>query len=244
MLPQLVSVRIELNRQTQVYPYFLEKTGEKISKLKDLLWLIEGNSGSLFIEPDNPIEDNFKACFDELGEMGLIALVIGELKSALDIKEFNLIYSKDGQENADGFNSVREFPFEYRDTEPYFSPNGWRRRALDLGLSKNEFKEKFGNWPILYHGTKDQFVGAILLNGLRTSIGPQCYLGDGEVGLYASPSIEYSGNPIYAERTRLKENGMWMQVVFQVFRCFNQLIIVLYSYQICHKPNLLFPLQL
>ena len=220
MQPQLVSVRIELNRQTQVYPYFLEKSEEKISKLKDLLWLIEGNSGSLFIDSDNPIEDNFKACFEELENIGLIALVVGELKSSLDIKEFSLIYSKDGQEKADGFISVKEFPVEYRDTEPYHSPNGWRRRALDLGLSKNEFNEKFGKWPILYHGTKDQFVGAILLNGLRTSVGPQCYLDEGAVGLYASPSIEYSGNYIYAQPTQLKENGKYIQVVFQVFRCF------------------------
>lgn len=218
MLPQLVSVSHEINRPTPVFPYFIDETDKnaKLLTLTNLLWLVEGKGGALFIEPDNHIEDHFKACIDELVDIGLAALVVGELKRSLNISEFNLIYSKDGDQTADGFIPVNEFPVEYRDTEPYYAPIGWRRRALDLGLTKHEFKEKFGKWPILYHGTKSQFVGAILLNGLRTSIGPQCYLDSGEVGLYVSPSIEYTGNPIYAEPKQVKEDGMWMQLVFEV----------------------------
>lgn len=211
-------VRQELFRPTVVYPHFvnIQNDTQQLSTLTMLLSLSQTPSGELTIGPDNNIEDSFKICIDELTEIGLAALVVGTIKSSLEISECNKIYSEDGSMKAPGFKSVQraQDQKEFRGTEPYFAPNGWMRRALNIGLSKYDFQKIFSEWPILYHGTRQQFVGAILLNGLRTSIGPQCYLPKGQLGLYLSPSIEYSGNHIYAMPEQ--QGSEWIQVVFQV----------------------------
>lgn len=73
---------------------------------------------------------------------------------------------------------------------------GWRRWAIDVGLSGEQFAERYGDWPVVYHGTKLRFVHLILETGFRPSWGAgQCWLQEGEGAVYLSPSIEYPSNP-------------------------------------------------
>ena len=52
--------------------------------------------------------------------------------------ESNKIYSQSGLEEAEGFIPTGYFE-EIRGQETYFGPIGWRRVAVDIGLSETEF---------------------------------------------------------------------------------------------------------
>ena len=120
----------------------------QLSTLIKLLSITKSSSGTLTITPDYHIENGFKICIDELTEIGLAALVVGELKESLEVSDCNKVYSKDGKLRAPGFKSVQKQRVEIRGTEPYYAPNGWMRHALNLGLSTSEFQQRFANWPI------------------------------------------------------------------------------------------------
>ncbi len=96
---------------------------------------------------------------------------------------------------------------------PYFCPEGWTRFALDA--CKNEdFEKKYGNWGIMYHGTRFKSVRSILASGLRGSSG-MCFCGPDEVAVYVSPSIEYSGCPRYAGIECNPATGCFAQAVLE-----------------------------
>ena len=128
------------------------------------------------------------------------------------MQKFNMIYSRDGSDKAHGFTSWGDFK-ERRDTEPYYAPIGWRRWAIDLGLNGQQFQHKYGDWPVLYHGTKMAVIHLILANGFRLSKG-LCYISKKEGAVYLSPSIVYSGHPRYAEP--YKKGNKWVQVELQI----------------------------
>jgi len=99
-----------------------------------------------------------------------------------------------------------------RSRVPYYCPKGWMRFSLRV-CEDSEFEAKFGNWGILYHGTKGKFVGPILATGFRGGGG--CWLGVGEVAVYMSPSIEYCGHPQYAGIEYNPETREWIQIVLE-----------------------------
>ena len=137
-----------------------------------------------------------------------------------NMRKYNLIYSKDGSEKAPGFTPCRDF-VELRGNKPYYAPIGWRRWAIDLGLNGKQFQKKYGDWPVLYHGTKKTAVHKILTDGFLPSAGKisDAFLTKDEEGVYLSPSIEYSGNPRYAKP--FQQGHQWVQVELQVinFNC-------------------------
>jgi hypothetical protein len=45
---------------------------------------------------------------------------------------------------------------------PYYCPNGWYRISLKVSDGKEDFENKYGNWPLAYHGTKIDYAGSIL----------------------------------------------------------------------------------
>lgn len=74
---------------------------------------------------------------------------------------------------------------------------------------------RYGDWPVAYHGTRPKYVSSIMEEGFRPSTNG-CYRNEmkGNPRVYLSPSIEYSGHPLYAET--LHRNNKWVQVVLQV----------------------------
>lgn len=96
---------------------------------------------------------------------------------------------------------------------PYFCPSGWVRFALNV-CEDHEFKSRFEDWCILYHGTKGKFVGSILTSGFRASKG-LCHCGQEDHAVYMSPSIEYCGHPRYGSIEYVPETRQWVQVVLQ-----------------------------
>lgn len=79
---------------------------------------------------------------------------------------------------------------------PYYCPDGWARFSLDvIKMQRSEnaslngntpdsdsdyhsdhrnFDDKYGNWAIMYHGTKGKLVGSILSSGFRAHDGCFC----------------------------------------------------------------------
>ncbi|CAF1192724.1 unnamed protein product [Adineta ricciae] len=126
---------------------------------------------------------------------------------------FNRIYSRDGRETAVGFMATSFVQSLDRGGEPYYCPNGWRRYAIDVGMTGAQFEKQYGSWPVAYHGTAGTLAMTILLNGLRAS-GQGCFLRSNHGGVYLSPSIEYSGHPRYAKIIQIKSK--YVQMVLQV----------------------------
>ncbi|CAF0875086.1 unnamed protein product [Adineta ricciae] len=126
---------------------------------------------------------------------------------------FNRIYSRDGRETAVGFIATSFVQSLNRGSEPYYCPNGWRRYAIDVGMTGAQFEQQYGSWPVAYHGTAGALAMTILLNGLRAS-GQGCFLRSNHGAVYLSPSIEYSGHPRYAKIVQIKSK--YVQMVLQV----------------------------
>jgi len=95
---------------------------------------------------------------------------------------------------------------------PYYCAKGWIRFSLRV-CDDSEFAAKFGDWGILYHGTKGKFVGPILATGFRGGGG--AWLGLGDVAVYMSPSIEYCGHPRYAGIEYNPETCEWIQIALE-----------------------------
>ena len=134
-------------------------------------------------------------------------------------REFNCIYSGDGSRTSPGFLPVADI-CKTHGGEEYHAPLGWHRWAVDLGLSGEEFKRKYAEWPVAFHGTKKAVIGAILERGLRMSMSG-CFLDklgwDGCV--YVSPSLVYRSHPRYA--LPVEQGDQWVQVLLTVlFLCF------------------------
>jgi hypothetical protein len=126
---------------------------------------------------------------------------------------YNRIYSSHGRETAEGFIPTAFSQSLDRGGQPYYCPVGWRRYAIDVGMTGPQFENEYGRWPVAYHGTAGTLAMAILLNGLRAS-GQGCFLKKNQGAVYLSPSIEYSGHPRYAKV--LKINSKYVQMVLQV----------------------------
>ncbi|CAF4678635.1 unnamed protein product, partial [Rotaria sp. Silwood2] len=126
---------------------------------------------------------------------------------------YNRLYSREKLDEVDGFITT-VFPHALnRGGEPYYCPNGWRRYAIDISMTGEEFEQEYGQWPVAYHGTAGSLAMVVLLNGLRAS-GQGCFINQNEGAVYLSPSIEYSGHPRYAKVVKIKSN--YVQMVLQV----------------------------
>ncbi|CAM2729363.1 unnamed protein product [Rotaria socialis] len=99
-----------------------------------------------------------------------------------------------------------------RGGKPYFCPKGWKRYSLKVADNEAEFDRLWGTWHIVYHGTKGEFVGAIIQSGLKVSTSG-CYLKRPSV--YVSPSIEYCAHPRYSRIWQKPGSGKYHQLVFQ-----------------------------
>ncbi|CAF1537458.1 unnamed protein product [Adineta steineri] len=126
---------------------------------------------------------------------------------------YNRIYSTNGNDKADGFIPTWFSGSLNRGGEPYYCPIGWRRYAIDVGMTAAQFEQEYGKWPVAYHGTKGALAMSILINGLKAS-GQGCFLQKKEGAVYLSPSIEYSGHPRYAKILSVKSK--YVQMVLQV----------------------------
>ncbi|CAF1396946.1 unnamed protein product [Rotaria sp. Silwood1] len=126
---------------------------------------------------------------------------------------YNRIYSYQERETAEGFIPTWFSTSLDRGGEPYYCPVGWRRYAIDVGMTGAQFEKEYGRWAIAYHGTAGTLAMAILLNGLRAS-GHGCFLKKNQSAVYLSPSIEYSGHPRYAKVLQIKSK--YVQMVLQV----------------------------
>ena len=66
-----------------------------------------------------------------------------------NIHQFNKIYSKDEKTLSRGYTSIPEY---YRTSfyvrEIYHSPVGWRRHALYMNLSNEQFEKKYRDCPV------------------------------------------------------------------------------------------------
>ncbi|CAF4978434.1 unnamed protein product, partial [Rotaria sp. Silwood1] len=82
---------------------------------------------------------------------------------------YNRIYSYQERETAEGFIPTWFSTSLDRGGEPYYCPVGWRRYAIDVGMTGAQFEKEYGRWAIAYHGTAGTLAMAILLNGLRAS---------------------------------------------------------------------------
>ena len=134
-----------------------------------------------------------------MGEYGLNELKIDNRSM------YNRNYTENRKEVTDGFIPTEDFKLD-RGGEPYYSPLGWRRVAIDIGLTGEEFDLKYNKWPIAYHGTRSSYVMSILEQGFLPSSSPRTvYLSElrRDCGwlsiLFLSPSIEYCGHRRYAE---------------------------------------------
>ena len=168
LLPQLVEARIPRDnpyvRLEIVFDPSLTQE-QKTKALEDLRNILPGSSEVL----DRPIiktsqatvHKNFCVYKDKLARLGVRVVLMGEY-GLNEIKvrnrpELNRIYSQFGLEKADGFFSIPDFE-EPRGQEPYFSPIGWRRVAVDIGLSDEEFSDRYGKILTLITGLDVQYL--------------------------------------------------------------------------------------
>lgn len=132
----------------------------------------------------------------ELGKMKLFFMYMGPLQCLDKIQKFrteikmkpkyNHVYSKKHNFWLGALEDGRD-----RGGKPYYCPVGWKRWSFYIS---DHFYEKFKGWAICYHGTKFQHGLSILLGGLK----PATIAAYG-AGIYATPSINYSCHPRYAE---------------------------------------------
>lgn len=126
----------------------------------------------------------------------------------------NRIYSVNAVDRAPGFDpSYYPEPLMYGE-EPYFCPNGWRRYAIDLGLTDKEFRLKYENWPVAYHGTSSTAAADIIVNGFRANNNQACFIKPSDEAVFLTPSIKYAGHPRYAKVERV--GNLYVQLALQV----------------------------
>jgi len=179
------------------------------------------DNGLKVIKIDVAIEDNVAGlvarAVAKLADLSIKGVLVGSFglggfRHAMN-PAFNRIYSLQGADEAEGFISTY-FPGALdRGGEPYFCPNGWRRYAIDVGMTAKQFECSYGKWHVAYHGTEGHIAMAILLSGLKAS-GEGCFKETGKGVIYLSSSIEYSGHPRYARVWKVK--GKYVQMVLQV----------------------------
>ncbi|CAF0829269.1 unnamed protein product [Adineta steineri] len=104
-----------------------------------------------------------------------------------------------------------------RGGKPYYCPIGWKRLSINVVNDAKEFDRRWGDWPIVYHGTLVENVLNILASGLRVSRSG-CFYDDGIPRICLSPSIEYCAHPRFAQPwDEIDKNGrtIWYQLIFQ-----------------------------
>jgi hypothetical protein len=167
-----------------------------------------GNTNNHEAFHQTPTAKAIRAVYDAKGQNYYQQLV----DSIVQLPEFCRIYSKNGVEQAEGFIPTHFEGSINHGGEPYYCPNGWRRWAVNIGLTAEQFTNKYDDWAVAYHGTHPENSLDVLRNGFRAFEG--CFLGTNETGIYLSPSIEYCGHPRYA--TIYSANGCFVQTVLQV----------------------------
>ena len=132
---------------------------------------------------------------DQLAELGVRLIILREAGNPeLHCKmrpEFSFIYSNHKMDSETGFKPNYWPAALDRGGEPYYCPNGWKRMAIDVGMTGEEFEEAYHDWHVAYHGTGEENANRILENGLRGST-RFCHSKHGCDTFYLSPSIEYS----------------------------------------------------
>ena len=85
------------------------------------------------------------------------------------------------------------------------------KEFIDLSFLQSN---RYGRWPVAYHGTRSNDVASILEQGIRPS-SSGCFFEDlsGMQALYLLPSIEYAAHPRYA--APVKRGNKWVQVMLQ-----------------------------
>ena len=133
------------------------------------------------------------------------------------IPEYCRIYSVDGVDEEEGFMSTYFKGAIKHGGEPYYCPIGWLRWAVDIGLTGEEFEDKYDDWPVAYHGTHPKFSLKILKKGFHHSEKYKCHLPRSDRkarAVYFSPSIEYAAHERYARVYQVK--NLYAQTVLQV----------------------------
>ena len=129
-------------------------------------------------------------------------------------KKFNRIYSVDGVDQARDFTpTYYKEPVMYGG-EPYYCPNGWRRFSLDVGLTGEQFDQKYKDWPVAFHGTSNRAAKDIIMNGFQACNNQACFIDASEKAVFLTPSIKYAGHPRYAKVQVF--NRFYVQIVLQV----------------------------
>ena len=125
--------------------------------------------------------------------------------------EYNLVYSSNGSVKEPGFIPISDFGYVKRGIEKYFTPIGWCRWAINVGLDGTQFEQKYSDWPVAYHGTnKAENVMRIVQQGFRPGSG--LYIDPNETAVYVSPSVNYAS--VYAAAPH-KYGGRSVQFVLQ-----------------------------
>lgn len=115
---------------------------------------------------------------------------------------------------------VRDFiPTSYTEPlihgkEPYHCPNGWRRYSLYVGLTEDEFQQKYDSWPVAYHGTSSTAAATIITNGFRACNNNACFIKASDDAVFLTPSIKYAGHPRYAKVEKVGK--LYIQLALQV----------------------------
>ncbi|CAF4983198.1 unnamed protein product [Rotaria sp. Silwood1] len=138
---------------------------------------VEMNDGiqmiKLKVEIDENVPHLIAKIISKLANLRICSVLIGNFgingfRHAMN-PAYNRIYSYQERETAEGFIPTWFSTSLDRGGEPYYCPVGWRRYAIDVGMTGAQFEKEYGRWAIAYHGTAGTLAMAILLNGLRAS---------------------------------------------------------------------------
>ena len=151
-----------------------------------------------------------------LAKLQIVAVSLGKYGldciTAKNKPECNRVYSSDGSVKEPVFIPMSDFGYVQRGIEKYFTPIGWCRWAINVGLDVSQFEQKYSNWPVAFHGTdKAENVMSILQQGFRS--GPGFYIKPNEKAVYVTPSVNYAA--VYAAAPH-KHGGRNVQFVLQL----------------------------
>ena len=150
ILPQLVEARVPRNDPNVRLEIVFDSSltyEQKKNALDDLRNILPGPSEMgdrpIIKSPILIVHKNVCANKDKLARLGVRAVLMGEY-GLENIKvrnrpEINRIYSQDGFETAEGFIPTPYFEANKQGQETYYAPIGWRRVAIDIGLSTEDF---------------------------------------------------------------------------------------------------------
>eukprot|EP01083_Nonionella_stella_P277588 943645_1 len=111
-----------------------------------------------------------------------------------------------GQDKTHWTGKLRDGRSRGGDKYPYYCPSGWKRYAVKVD---GDFDQKYGNWPICYHGSETCAIGSILSHGIYGNW-------PGTTNLrFFSPSIVYSAHPRYARPKLMNDRQQYVQMIFQ-----------------------------